>query len=613
MGAYIEMYLADPVYNFDPAYAYGNESALKIVSLLYENLFVIGDNGKPKESLVKKYKIDKDKNTMLLTLRKDASWSDGTKLTANHVVYTWQRVLDPSNSFEAAALLYGVKNAKAAKEGDVPSIDDVGIQALNESEILIEFEPNVNYDNFILNLTSYALAPLRDDIINRVENPIDWAKSTTTMATSGPFKVRAVSYVKGEEKLILERNIYYRRDYTKDKIDESVRPYQLIINYAKTDKQILSDYENGKIFYVGDIPFSVRSKYSLEEWEDMGEITDSLSTHSYMFNENAVIRYYNEEGFSKLSSKKSIFDDKLVEGEDGEKIFAIKEVREALSLSIDRNAIAKSIVFAEAANGLVPTGVFETDSKKKTFRDYDGTGLALTANLSKAKEKLKAAGIDPSMFMFSITVPSYDDVHMRIANMVKKAWGPSGLGFNVAINAITPIDNQDKAISTKQTIGGIKDDIFHENYIAGKYEVAAIDYTALSPDAFSVLAPFAKGYTGGASLLPRSNVFFIPTHKSGFDNDSYNAKIKAASSEKDLKKRAAILHEAENILMSELPILPIIFNKTISMKAKDLSKVDYNYYGAPIFTKAKLKNYEDYIPAEEPKKKKETTNTETSK
>ena len=142
-GAYIEMYLADQVYNFDPAYAYGNESALKIVSLLYENLFILGENGKPEKSLVSKYEIDKKENSMLITLRKDAYWTDGKKLTANDVVFAWQRVLDSSKSFDAAALLYDVKNARAAKEGVVPSIDDVGVQALNETEIFIEFEENV--------------------------------------------------------------------------------------------------------------------------------------------------------------------------------------------------------------------------------------------------------------------------------------------------------------------------------------------------------------------------------------------------------------------------------------------------------------------------------------
>ena len=43
-GAYIYMYLSDQVYDLDPAYAYNNESALRVVSLLFDNLFVLDEN-----------------------------------------------------------------------------------------------------------------------------------------------------------------------------------------------------------------------------------------------------------------------------------------------------------------------------------------------------------------------------------------------------------------------------------------------------------------------------------------------------------------------------------------------------------------------------------------
>ena len=610
-GAYIYMYLSDPVYNFDPAYAYSNDSALKVVSLLFDNLFVMGDNGKPEKSLVKKYEIDKKENTMLITLRDDTYWSDGTPVSTNDVVFAWQRILDSSKSFDAAVLLYDVKNAKACKEGDVPSIDDVGVQALNNTELLIEFEEGVNYDNFIRNLTSYALAPVRSDVIGRTEKENDWAKSSLSIVTSGPFRIRSVSYKYNETMsatgvklpadagIILERNAYYRRDFMNDALDKSVTPYRIIVDYTMSDEEILSAYENGNIFYMGDIPFSVRSKYTFDEWNKKADITDALSTHSYVFNQNAVVRYYNASDFSKLSSNKSVYDDTLVAGQDGEKIFAIKEVRQALSLAINRTAIAESVVFAEAANGLVPNGVFETDSKKDTFRDNDSTGLALTENITEAKKLLDAAGIKASKFMFAISVPAYDDVQMEIAKQVQAAWGKSGLGFNVAINAIETVDNKDKAINTGAVIAGIKDDIFAENYYEGKYEVAAVDYTALSTDAFSVLAPFAKGYTGGASVLPNSTEFNVAIHNSGYNSSEYNAIIKAAYNEKDLSKRATLLHKAEDILMRDLPIVPIVYNKSVSLESKSLSKTEYNYYGTAIFTKTKLKNYEDYIPVEE--------------
>ena len=40
-GAHVTMYLTDIVYDLDPAYAYNNESTLKLAGLLFDNLFVL--------------------------------------------------------------------------------------------------------------------------------------------------------------------------------------------------------------------------------------------------------------------------------------------------------------------------------------------------------------------------------------------------------------------------------------------------------------------------------------------------------------------------------------------------------------------------------------------
>ena len=157
-----------------------------------------------------------------------------------------------------------------------------------------------------------------------------------------------------------------------------------------------------------------------------------------------------------------------------------------------------------------------------------------------------------------------------------------------------------------ETLIGVKDDLFAENYTARKFEVAAIDYVAYTPDAFSVLAPFAKYYTGGAAISEQSTNFEIPVHFTGYNNPEYDAKIDAAFKETDLKKRAQLLHEAEAILMQDLPVIPIVFNQNATMINKSvLSKAKFDYYGSPKFAKLKMKNYEQYLPSN--KKEEETT------
>lgn len=608
LGAYINMYLTDQIYDLDPAYAYGNDSALKIVSLVFDNLFVIDDNGNVKKSLAKEYKIREDDNTkeyeMIITLQ-DTCWTDGTAITANDVYFAWSRVLQSDSSFEAASLLFDIKNARAAKEGDV-SIDDVGISALNEKQIRILFEEKIDYDQFLVKISSFALVPLREDIVSKTA---DWAKKPATICSSGPFRLREVSYKKDDEHITLERNPYYYRNIEKDDIDESVRPYRIIIDYTMTDEKIMAAYNEGKLFFVGDIPLSVRSDY-----KDKAKVSDAMSTHTYVLNQNAVVRYYSASEFKNLADNQTdyitnylapadkknpnIVEEVLVEGVDGDKIFANPDVRKAMSMVIDRQAIAEAVVFAKAATGLVPYGVFDADKDKDLFREVGGSLISGgdAASVETAKSLMKNA-LGGKEYMFTISVPAYDEVHLAIAEMVAAAW--ETLGLHVSINAIDVIENDDYMKTIDETPKDIRDDIFAESYRAGLFEVAAIDYVALSADAFGVLAPFAKCFTGGAASSLNSTTFEIPTHITGYNSEAYNAKIEEAFAQKDIKARATILHDAEKILMEDLPVIPIVFNQTAYLQSKDLSKVKTTYYGTFVFTNAKLKNYELYVPVEE--------------
>lgn len=607
-GAFINMYLTDMVYDFDPANAFNNESALKIVSLLFDNLFVLDDEGKVQKELAKSYKIIKNANIgeykMIITLG-DGMWSDGIKVTANDVVYSWKRVLDNERSYAAASLLFDIKNARAAKEG-IASIDDVAIYALNEKEVSIEFETDIDYDQFLVNLTSYALVPLREEVV--VRNGADWAKKPATIVTSGPFKLRVAQYepsyeiithpdgkiekkLKAVKEMVLERNSYYYRDTVEDAYDKTVKPYRIVINYDLSADEIMKAYDNGEIFYIGNIPLSARNNY-----KDKATVTDALSTHTYVINQDAVVRKYNEADFEALSADGIVFDSTLEDGVDGDKIFAKAEVRKALSLAIDRTAIKNAVVFAKEATGLIPYGIFNAGSKKESFREIGGDIIATSANLNEAKSLLSKAGVTASDYMFALSVAANDDVHMAIAAMVKDAW--SALGFHVAINAVSPIVNDDYFKPTDSVPEDIKDDIFLEEYRNGNFEIAAVDLCALSADPYSMLSVYAKGFSGEGLDMSTLDYKVTP-HITGYDSNEYNELIEKAFAEKDIAKRAAILHDAERMLLDDMVVIPVIFNQNATLTNDDLSKISYGYYGNPIMTKAKLKDYELYIPEEE--------------
>ena len=608
-GQQITMYLTENVYDFDPIHAYINESTRSIVSLLFDTLFVLDENGKVKNSLAKSYSIkeypETDEYYMYIELE-DTNWSDNTPITADDVVYAWKRVLAYSTTCEAAALLYDIKGVRDYIIGDV-SEDDIGITADNKT-VTIQFEvpaegEEINYDQFILNLTSLALAPLRENIVSKGD---DWAKKPGTMVCSGPFKLARISfsensgtryddinydvkYKVGDEEVylpatdskrvrenvvnsfILERNVYYYRDSDKEQnLDISVAPYRIIVDCAMDTDDIKEAYDMGALLYMGDIPMALRNDY-----KDEAIVKDSLSTSVVYFNQNADI--------------------------DGEALFAIPEVRQALSMAIDRAAIAEAVVFADVADGLVPTGVFNTSSAKALFRDNStGDFEYLKTDLSAAKALLKSAGVDASDYSFTLTVAAYDEVHLYMAETIVEAW--QSLGFDVEIKERGTVANNDYYKHTDSIPTDICDDLYAEDLRSGSFEAILLDMGAISVDPFSVLAPFAKAFSGqGMDMTDAENYQLIP-HVTGYDSEEYNALIEKIYAENDIDARADDLHAAEAMLMEDMPVVPIIFNKTAVLVNDNLKtnnkilfwKKSSNYYAPDTLKSISVSKYDDY-------------------
>ncbi len=669
-GAYITMYLTDEVYNFDPAYAYMNEEAESIVSLMFSRLFTLNSNGKIQKDLAKEYEYSENEKTkeytLTITLR-DAWWSDKIKLTADDVVFAWKRILSAENSFACASLLFDVKNARAAKAGNC-SIDDLGVCALNDNTVEITFEKPIDYEQFLINLTSLALAPLREDYVTKGD---DWAKRSSTMVSSGPFKLSKIKYsdnsntrytdINGDELdptgvpapyqepknlseatfdlLVLERNAYYDRDPSEDKLDlnEAVEPFRIIVSYIKSDEELLAafrgqssveyflreadgsiskDKETGEpirgsvrdnIFYMGAIPLSLRNDESLMKNAD---ITNALSTMSFYLNQDALI--------------------------DGDALFAVKEVRQALSLALNRASIAQALVLADPATGLIPSGIFDKGNKGD-FRKEVGDLLATSDEMAKAQEILATAKIDdkvikPSNYSFSITVNANDDGQLYLAEAAVEAW--TQLGFKVELNKRGTIRNNDYYEPTASIPDDLCDDLYTEDLLNRNYEVAIVDYCAYSADAYSMLAPLAADFSG---MIDAANGYEMVPHLTGYNSERYNLLIEAiyylpyfaditakdytsfvgydsaevfqalldqisqvySENNVDPKKpeegRVKLLHAAEKLLMEELPIIPVVFNKNATIGTSALKGIKNDKYVAYKFNSAQLKNYEQYL------------------
>ena len=538
VGETINIYLSNEVYDFDPAFAYRSKDALQISRLLFAGLFYINADGELKKNLVDDYEItdDDDKEIYRITFElKESYWSDGSLVSAKDYLFAWKRLLDPNVISDAAVLLYEIKNAYDAKNGNC-SIDDIGVYAINNSTLQIDFEKPIDFEDFLYNLASPCLVPLRESTVSGND---DWSKRPLTILCNGPFIIREVSY---GSSLVLERNAYFKRDREKDSIKKYVTPYRIVVDYTKTPAEQIEAYKNGEIDYVGNIALSNR-----EEYESKAKISDALSTLSCYFNLD------NE-------------------------IFADANTRKALSLAIDRQAIADALVFASPATALVPSGVFEATSAKKSFRSVGGDYLAKNADLDAAKQLGSFSG------SFSISLAD-NEVNIAVAEMLKSAW--EQLGFDVDIVKLSTTPTKVVLPGEKAPTKEFVNDAYLTCLRERNFDVILTEVSALDTDAFSILAPFAEGYTG-RNIEFTVDSYTDPVNITGYNSDEYNALIDSAFAEKKVSARASILHEAEEMLMTDLPVVPLVFTKNAVLISGDLENITRDYFGYRSFTKAEL-------------------------
>lgn len=542
-GAIIPCYFSNEITNFDPAYALHDEAATKILGLIYEGLVRMDANGKVQKALAKswKYTSNPDDDYYMLEVElKNTCWSDGRQVSADDFVFAWKRLLEPEFSSEAASLLYEIKNARAVKNGDM-SIDDLGLYAADTTLLQIQFETDIDYELFIERCASIALVPLREDTVVKL---VDWASNSATMCTNGPYNVK--SYKAGNS-LEFERSVYYYRDIDNDALTKYVLPYRFTVDFTMDADAQLAAYEAGTIFYDSDLPLASRAAYA-----DKVELADTLSTHTYVFN-----------------TEKAPFDK--------------AEVRRALSLALDRDAIVNIVTYANAAGGFIPTAAFDTKSGT-SFREVGGSLIASTADVASAKSLLSSAGVSSGSFTLTIRP---NQVDRAVAEYCVGVW--EQLGFKVTV----------KELGSEYYLENDYDqwaDLFENAYRAGDFDVIAIDQYS-STDAFSVLSSYSLPFSGSAMDLAGRDYSQVP-HVGGYSSEAYDAKIEEAYVEKDRASRATILHDAEKMLVEDMPAIPLFEYQDAYVASKDLSGIKNTYEGYKDFRKTKLKDYQKYLASE---------------
>ena len=158
----------------------------QILNGLFEGLFTISPVSlEPQYAIAKEFKISRDKKRWTITLRDDAFFSNGEKITAESVRDSWLRMLaNPSSPY--SSLFDIVRGAEAFRTGQA-DFSEVGIYASAENVLSIYLNAPANYLPKILCHTAFSITHSNPEVY------------------SGAYELEIYT----DRKYILKKNPYY--------------------------------------------------------------------------------------------------------------------------------------------------------------------------------------------------------------------------------------------------------------------------------------------------------------------------------------------------------------------------------------------------------------------
>ena len=209
------------------------------------------------------------------------------------------------------------------------------------------------------------------------------------------------------------------------------------------------------------------------------------------------------------------------------------ESRKAFSLAIDRQALSDlTEEVSRPADGLVPYGVPDENGEDFRARGGDLLGESGTEEaLAQARTLLEESSYA------SASVPRfvYEDTaeNALLADALWRTWM--------------------KALRVRLERIPLSADELRETLAAGDYDLALTDLRGDARDAESFLAPW-RGDSSGNLV--------------GYENGAYDTLLKVIRSASDEKARQGCLHDAEELLLDDCPVAPLLFTAS-AWEARD--------------------------------------------
>jgi peptide/nickel transport system substrate-binding protein len=297
---------------------------------------------RPKLELGEKVDVSADGLTYKIALRKNVKFHNGRQMTADDVLWSYERIMSPKTASPAARYVRIIKGAKEFEDGKSPRI--AGLKKLDGFTLEITMDRPVD--------PAYSLYEGGTAILPKEEVEKKGDAFGTDPVGAGPFKFS--KWVKGSELVLVKNPDYYEKG--KPYLDKVV--YKMMPEGAARDAAFRAKELDATV--VGSAQYPVY-KADPEISKNMVEVAE-LFTRLIGFNPNF-------EPFKK------------------------KEVRQAINHAIDTKLIIEKLLKGKAyqAVSYLPSTSPAHDPKAKGYE----------FNVEKAKALMKQAGYEKG-FTFEV-------------------------------------------------------------------------------------------------------------------------------------------------------------------------------------------------------------------
>ena len=343
-----------------------------IISDLFEGLVSVSPAGEIQPRLAEKWE-NKENTVWTFHLRPGITWSDGTAITAQDIVWSWQRLVSPltASPYSSYPGNMHIVNAKEIAEGK-KAPETLGVKAVDDATLEVTLtQPNAA---FLAMLAHPSLVPIDKVLVNRFGE--QWTKPEH-IVTSGPYKLSAWVV---NERIVAERNPrYWDNQHT---VINKVTWLPIHSEAADVNR-----YKAGEIDIVYTVPINQFAQLK-KTMGDQLNVSPQLATYYYEFN-----------------TTRPPFND--------------PRVRLALNMALDKDIIAEKVL----GQGQRPAWLIsQPDIGGVKLQNPEYASWPREKRIAEAKKLLSEAGYSDSHPLVFNLLYNTSESHQRVAIAASSMW-----------------------------------------------------------------------------------------------------------------------------------------------------------------------------------------------